>query len=201
MKHFVWGLFTVAAVAGFAGQAAATPLTNTSVIVSSSFDGGPTEQMTLNFGSDTNIGNPEFVSTGSDGFSWMHAGDYIDFYGNNDGTNDFAYFDIGFANTDSFQSTDTIHLEYEAVPGYVFNPATTAIVQRQDLAIPSSLLSGNTLSFDMTNLDQIGGPFNNPGLASWMSKTAPAPVPEPATLTLVGLGLAGAVRRRLRRTA
>jgi hypothetical protein len=184
-------------VAGLAATAGATPLTLTNVTVRSSYNGGPTEQMVLNFGSDTAAGTPVFTSDGTTGFSWMNAGDYIDFYGYNDGTHDRSWFDVGFSSNDSFVVSDTIHMEFELAPGYIFGPAATALIKAIDVQIPTATLNGNLLTFDITALDQIPG---NGGLASYESFTESAPVPEPATLTLVALGGTGLIgRRRLRR--
>jgi hypothetical protein len=171
-------LFTAAPFAQ-AGSISGASLTLTSV-----FDGQPAQQFTL-----TNINAPT-LDAGV--FSpWMCGIDSNTNIrvvpGTPNGSHTRNEFDIDFSSSQTcitFQPTDTISMTLQLSPGFEFNSSFIALTIANDVQVPTANLSGGTLSFQMTNLDQINGNGGQVQYIFDVTQTAP----EPGTLALFGLG-------------
>ena len=125
----------------------------------------------------------------------MSANDYIDFYF--DGT--YNLLRVFLDSTHNFSAADDINLSFQLAPGWNYDPAHTALTIASDVNVNGSLNGANdTLSFDLTGLDQIG-PDPLTGIAEF--KFLATSTPEPGTFGLLGLSGAAALFLRKRRRA
>ena len=168
-------------------------LAGSNVTVTSSFDGGTAQTLHVTVGTPETQGASKEVVFND--FSWMSANDYIDFY--YDGT--YNRLRVFLDSTHNFNAADDINLSVQLAPGWNFDPSATALIIASDVFVNGSLNGANdTLSFDLTGLDQIG-PDPLTGIAEFSFLATSTP--EPGTFCLLGLSGAAALFVRKRRKA
>jgi hypothetical protein len=174
--------------------AQAGSISGASLTITSVFDGQPAQQFTLN-----NITNPTL--DGGVFSPWMCGIDSSTNFrvvpGTPNGSHTRNEFDVDFSSSGTcitFQSSDTIDMTLQLSPGFLFNGSFAALTIANDVQVPSANLSGDTLTFQMTNLDQTNGLGGQVQYIFDVTQT-----PEPGTLALFGLaGVALLVGKRRR---
>ncbi len=119
-------------------------------------------------------------------FSWMVAGDAIDFSLSSNPVAPYRL-DVFFGATHTFLPSDVVTLAFSLPDGFAYGPA--AIVLADNVGRVNGTKVGNVLSFDFhdlwtVSLDDFGGQLG-----------VVFAVPEPGTLSLVVLGGLGLLRK------
>jgi PEP-CTERM motif len=143
-------------IPGLSPCARAGSMSGATVVATSVFDGEAPQQFTFSNITSTRIDGGIFTP-------WMPgiSSTSIEFVpGTANGDETRNELDVNFdgsSNGYEFQPTDTLDLSFALSSGLEFNPDFAALTIANDVQIPSASINGNTLSFDMTNLDQING--------------------------------------------
>jgi len=189
-------LVAAVAVAGLAPIAHADSIQGTTVVATSSFDGGAGQTFTFtDLAAGATTQSPLNLGGGS--------GDSIELVaGEPNGSSTRNELLITFSPNDIFVPSDQIDFTL-TLSGQNFD-IFSALTVADDVQVPTASENGNVLSFEMTNLDQISGVDGGPGLGGRVeyvfdAEPLTAAAPEPATLGMVVIGFAGLlfkVRRR-----
>jgi hypothetical protein len=163
-------------------MARADSISGLSIDVTSTFNNDASQQFDFN----------NITATRIDGgmFEWMVGFDpnnNLEFIpGTPNGDQTRNEFDVNFGLDESYQPTDTITLSLQLPTGWYWNANFFALTEAIDVQVPHATISGNTFTFEMTNLDQING---NGGKAQFIfGITDVAPAPEPGTIGLFAMG-------------
>jgi hypothetical protein len=194
-----WILFSLAApllLIPATGQAAS--IYGTSINVTSVFDNGSPQQSDFADITATRINAGVF----SDWMLGWDSGTNLTFIPVTDNGDQRTrnVFDLNFSGdplANNFSSSDTLSLTLQLDPQYVFNTNFMAITIAKDTEVPSSSVSGGTLTLNIAGLDQLAG---NGGQLELIFdvEPVPAPTPEPSTL-LLGFPVLGMLLFSLRR--
>ena len=160
--------------------------------------------------SDSMVYQQATVGAGAEitgGYSWMLPGDSIDFYdsGNPGVPNEVT---ISLDANHVYTTSDILHMSIQLASGWAFDPSATALIAAIDIQVPTAsfvatLISNDTLTFDMSGLDQVerlGGHITYIFDAIAPATTPNQTVPEPTSLLLFGVGLAGLGMIKTRRS-
>jgi hypothetical protein len=190
MKKALTLCFGVCVLLSVAASATSIDLTGSNFTIASKYFNGAT---TVNESRNVVYGPGLEVTD----FSWMNAGDSIDLF--RDFRNEIG---VSFDGTHTFAPTSSLELRFTITTSSTTYGAI-ALVDAIDVQVPSASVSGPTLDFTMTNLDQIGGDFSNPGYVQYTylgdsenSQFDPSlAAPEPGTMMLLASGGLALVRR------
>ena len=172
-----------------AQPAAAAPFLGEEIETLSQF-GGPPETRT------ETVASPgiEIQFSDANAFSWMLAGDYIEF------THNAIVINLDGAH--SLTDVNDLHFEFRLTTGNFWDIGAMAIVKAINVNLISGSVAGDTFTldiFDPENAHEFGGlveiRINN---ITDVGGEGPVPVPAPAALPLLAAGLLGigALRRR-----